>query len=71
MTLQIRANLRQKQEVFTMTINRYHDITNPGKPQTDVQIAAAIKKQSYHDITNPGKPQTQVRHDNGKKKRVP
>ena len=44
MTLQIRANLRLEEEDEAEEQPAYHDITNPGKPQTRVrQIVKTLK----------------------------
>jgi len=56
MTLQIRAIPRQKLQLLQLK-KRYHDITNPGNPQTDKFGQEEVIKM-YHDITNPGNPQT-------------
>ena len=44
-------------EAVFETLKKYHDITNPGNPQTKLMkgITTVIM---YHDITNPGNPQT-------------
>ena len=69
MTLQIRAIPRRWRR---RSIKKYwyHDITNPGNPQTGAIILAA-KADLYHDITNPGNPQTLCDRKGKPKTKVP
>ena len=62
MTLQIRAIPRHSgvtgsRVLAVASCYWYHDITNPGNPQTTGKIGPATHLW-YHDITNPGNPQT-------------
>jgi len=57
MTLQIRAIPRPAGGGIIQDPAEYHDITNPGNPQTQTSSPIQLPPM-YHDITNPGNPQT-------------
>jgi len=59
MTLQIRAIPRHFcEDENIVQLKKYHDITNPGNPQTKSEEERKSSTSKYHDITNPGNPQT-------------